>query len=84
MEGCFPFQWGRVCFSDRGGFIFKWGVHLMGEVLVLMEGLKKNCKMGVVPPTMGTPVVGYFCWEGVNTPLDAMHHGNLELHLPPV
>ena len=41
MEGCFPFQWGRVCFSDRGGFIFKWGVHLMGEVLVLMEGLKK-------------------------------------------
>ena len=38
MEGCFPFQWGRVCFSDRGGFIFKWGVHLMGEVLVLMGG----------------------------------------------
>ena len=47
-------------------------------------GFKKNCKMGVVPPTIGTPVVGYFCWEGVNTPLDAMHHGNLELHLPPV
>ena len=26
MDGCFMFQWGGVCFSDRGGgFIFKWG-----------------------------------------------------------
>ena len=24
MEGCFTFQW-EVCFSDGGGFIFKWG-----------------------------------------------------------
>ena len=33
MEGCFAFQWGGgggVAFQ-MGGFIFKWGVHLMGE-----------------------------------------------------
>ena len=27
MEGCFTFQLGEGgCFSDGGGFIFKWGV----------------------------------------------------------
>ena len=25
MEGCFMFQWGGICFSDRGGLHFYMG-----------------------------------------------------------
>ena len=65
MEGCFPFQWGRVCFSDRGGFIFKWGVHLMGEVLVLMEGLKKIVRWEWCPPLWEPLLWGTFAGRGL-------------------
>ena len=64
MEGCFMFQCGRGgggCFSDRGGFIFKWGGaphegHQFGG-----GGFGKNCKMGgappPMPPSMGNPAM---------------------------
>ena len=39
MEGCFMFRWEGGCFLD-GGFIFKWGVHSWGA-LVLMGGFRK-------------------------------------------
>ena len=44
MEEYFMFQWGAVCFSDWGIFIFKWGGrgerHPMDGALVLVvEGV---------------------------------------------
>ena len=51
MEGCFTFQWWG-CFSDGGGFIFKWGMHPMGGTLVLMgqEAFEKIVGWGRRPP----------------------------------
>ena len=65
MEGCSPFQWGRVCFSDRGGFIFEWGVHLMGEVLVLVGGLKQIVRWEWCPPLWETLLWGTFAGRGL-------------------
>ena len=55
MEGCFMFQWGRVCFSDGWGFIFKLGgTPWVGGALVFVGGLlKKILRLGGgegVPP----------------------------------
>ena len=36
---------GRVVFQ-RGGFIFKWGVHPIGGGIGLMGGFEKNHRMG--------------------------------------
>ena len=40
MEGFFTFQWGERggCFSDGGGFIFKWGWTAPWGVPVLKDG----------------------------------------------
>ena len=62
MEVCFTFQWGRFVFQMAGGggggsFIYKWGgVPHREATLVLMGGVKKNCKMrGALAPSMPLP-----------------------------
>ena len=46
------FQWGGGdCFSDGGGFIFKWRGAPWASVLV-GGGFEKNCKMGEGCPLM--------------------------------
>ena len=62
MEGASRFN-GGVCFSDGGGFIFKWGVTPHGGASVLIgEGVSKKIVgwAGGAPhaplfPTMGNP-----------------------------
>ena len=58
MEGCFMFPWeGGGCFLD-GGFIFKWGVHPWGA-LILMGGFQKYHMVGAsrhaLPSHYGKP-----------------------------
>ena len=62
-KGASRFNGEGGCFSDRKGFVFKWGCAPWG-VLALMGGrfLKKIVGWGGVPPcsapTMGNPVNG--------------------------
>ena len=48
MEVCFMFQWGRVCFSDGWGFIFKLGgTPWVGGGIGFRRGsFEKNPKIG--------------------------------------
>ena len=59
MKECFMFQWG-VCFSDGGGFVFKWRGG-MGGIGFGAGGLKTVIRWGAhhshAPLTMGNPVL---------------------------
>ena len=53
MDGYFTFQWAG-CFSDGGGFIFKYGGGggggPWGASVLMGRGVEKNCWIGGVSP----------------------------------
>ena len=55
---------GGPVFQMGGGFIFKWGVCLMGGITFDGGGVKKNSRMGGASPsphpTMGNTLYGKF------------------------